>query len=112
MEEAMKNPTQVYFLDLSMQKIAEISPDIGEFVNLEKLDLSFNIFSDLPDEMAELKKLKALKLTGCRRMPKLPEVVKEIPALKELELLDMPEWSSTQIANVKKALPDVKVVSE
>lgn len=112
LEEALQNPEQVYKLDLSMQKISELSPEIGKLKNLEMLDLSFNIFSDLPQELAELENLKTLKLTGCRRMPKLPEVITKIPNLKELELFDIPEWKGTKIKIAIESLPNVKVLHD
>jgi Leucine-rich repeat (LRR) protein len=109
MEEALKDPEKVIKLDIAMLKLTSIDPRIVELVNLECLDLSFNRFSTLPDEMAELKKLRVLNLTGTRFLSKVPAIVAEIPNLEELDIRDHPEWKGTQFEDAKKLLPNVQV---
>ncbi|MFH1322183.1 MAG: leucine-rich repeat domain-containing protein [Bacteroidota bacterium] len=110
--EALKEPEKVIKLDIAMQKLTQISPDIGKLYNLECLDLSFNRIPDLPPEFANLKKLKYINLTGTRYMPKLPGILKELPNLEVVDLRDHPEWSPAQFEDAKKMLPDVKIITE
>ncbi len=112
MEEALKEPEKVIKLDIAMLKLTSIDPRIVELVNLECLDLSFNKFSTLPAEMAELKKLRVLNLTGTRFLSKVPAIVAEIPNLEELDIRDHPEWKGTQYEDAINLLPNVKVITK
>ena len=40
--DAIKNPKEVYILDLSAQKLTKVPEEIKAFTNLKSLDLSFN----------------------------------------------------------------------
>ena len=95
-----------------MQRLTRISSEISELVNLECLDLSFNRISDLPDEFAELKKLRYLNLAGTRYLPRLPKILTELPNLEILDIRDHPEWVSAQFEEARKMLPDVKIITE
>ena len=109
-EEGMAHPEEVKNLDIALNKLTVISPDIGKLENLKCLDLSFNRISTLPEEFANLKKLEFLNMTGTRYMSKLPEVLKELPSLKVLDLTDHPEWSAAKKADAVNFLPNVKVI--
>ena len=109
-EEAMKEPLNVQKLDLSMQKLTVVPPEITQFENLVCLDLSFNRISTLPASFSSLKKLECLNLMGTRYMSKLPIVVSNIPNLKILDISDHPEWSAATYAEASKLLPNVTIV--
>ncbi|MBL4577665.1 MAG: leucine-rich repeat domain-containing protein [Flavobacteriales bacterium] len=111
LEDALKEPEKVVKLDIAMNKLTSIDPNIAKLVNLECLDLSFNKFSTLPAEIAELKKLRVLDLTGTRFLAKVPDIVSKIANLEELSIKDHPEWKGTQFDDAKKMLPNVKVIS-
>jgi Leucine-rich repeat (LRR) protein len=111
-DEAMKEPEKVQHLDLALKQLKELPADIEKFVNLEILELSFNHLTDLPAELAKLQKLRILDLSGCRRMKNIPAVVKEIPNLKELKILEIPEWSAAKKEAIIKEFPNLKVVTK
>ncbi len=109
-DEAMKEPEKVQHLDLALKQLKELPADIEKFVNLEILELSFNHLTDLPVELAKLEKLRVLDISGCRRMKNVPSVVKNIPNLKELKILEIPEWSTAKKEAIVKEFPNLKVV--
>lgn len=109
-DEAMKEPEKVQHLDLSLKQLKALLPEVEKFVNLEILELSYNHITDLPAELANLKKLRVLDLSGCRRMKNLPEVIKSMPALQELRLVEIPEWSQAKKEAIAKEFPHLKVV--
>jgi len=108
--DALKNPTEVKKLDISMSKLKTVSGDIGKLTNLECLDLSFNTFSTLPPELALLKNLKYLNIAGTRFMEKVPEVVFTIPSLQILDIQDHPEWKQAIFDDAVAKLPEVRVI--
>lgn len=112
LDEALKEPEKVVKLDIAMQKLTHISSDIGKLVNLECLDLSFNRISGLPDEFAELKKLRYLNIMGTRYLPGLPKILTKLPNLEIVDIRDHPEWSAARFEEAKKILPDVKIITE
>lgn len=110
LEEALESPQEVVKLDLSMQKLTKISPDIAKLTNLECLDLSFNRFSDLPQELKQLKKLRYINLAGTRFLTKVPAVLKELESLQIVDLRDHPEWSEKQYTEAEKTLSGKTVI--
>jgi Leucine-rich repeat (LRR) protein len=112
LNEAIASKDKVQKLDLSMQKIKALSPSIKELQNLECLDLSFNIFSTLPAEIGQLKKLTYLNLTGTRYMARVPAVLKQLPNLKILDLRDHPEWPKAAFEEAKLMLPNVTIITK
>jgi hypothetical protein len=110
LEEALKEPLNVQKLDLSMQKLTVIPEDVMKLENLICLDLSFNRISTLPASLTTLTKLECLNLTGTRYMAKLPAVVSKLPSLKVLGLGDHPEWSAATFDEAVKLLPNVTVI--
>lgn len=112
LSEAIAVKDKVQKADFSMQKIKVLSPTIKDLQNLECLDLSFNTFSTLPAEFAQLKKLSYLNLTGTRYLAKVPVVLKDLPNLKILDLRDHPEWSKAIVEEAKKLLPHVKIITQ
>jgi Leucine-rich repeat (LRR) protein len=112
MEEALAAPAKAEKLDISMLKLKAIPASIGQLENLVCLDLAFNLISTLPPEITKLKKLQYLNLAGTRYMAKVPvELLKQLPSLKVLNIADHPEWPAARFEEVKKALPNVKVIT-
>jgi len=112
LDEALKEPEKVIKLDIAMQKLTLLSPDISKLVNLECLDLSFNRISDLPAEFAELKKLRYLNLAGTRCLPGLPKILTQLPNLEIVDIRDHPEWNAAKFEEAIKMLQNVKVIVE
>ena len=84
--ESIFSLSKLQVLDLSRNKnIAELSPQIGNLVNLEELNLYPNMFSTLPSDFGNLKKLKKLNLGG-DALTSFPEVLLNLPLLEELNL--------------------------
>jgi len=111
LEEALKNPLEVKKLDIAMQKLTSIPPEIGKLENLECLDLSFNKISNLPEEIKNLKKLKYLNLCGTRYLSGVPEILKSLQSLECLDISDHPEWSKDKFEKAKIMLPNVKLIT-
>ncbi|XP_028766607.1 probable disease resistance protein At5g63020 [Neltuma alba] len=60
-------PSTVRVLDLSSNwEIKDVPSEIGDFVNLEHMNLSYTGIRKLPEELKNLKKLKVLLLDGIR----------------------------------------------
>lgn len=114
LEEALKAPEKVTSLDLGMQhpKLITLPPAIGQLTELECLDASFNRIGSLPGEMKHLKKLRYLNLAGNRYLSRLPEVLKELPALETVDLTGIPEWSTATCEAARKVLPGVTVLTD
>lgn len=74
-------------LDASNNLMTGIPAEIGQLSELEELDYSGNQITGLPMEIANLKKLKTFDLTGN-------------------------EYSKLDLAGIKKALPNLKVIGE
>ncbi len=112
LEAALADVNPVTSLDLGMQKLTTIDPRIGKFTELLCLDLSFNRFAKLPPEFANLKKLQCLKLTGTNYMATMPDILKQLPALKFVDVSDHQLWSAETKKKAKEMLPGVTVVTD
>ena len=65
--------------------VHEISPKIGNLVNLETLWLPQNNIAELPETMNQLQRLKIIDLTDNTTLRKI-DVLTQLPALEELYL--------------------------
>lgn len=111
MEEALKNPEQVYRLDLHKKKLTKIPMEIGKFINLQELDVSKNRLTELPGYIENLPNLEYLnassnqlttlpsEIGNCvflRRIVLNRNLIESLPStigyLTNLEYLDM--WSN------------------
>jgi Leucine-rich repeat (LRR) protein len=108
--DALKEPDQVKYLDLSMNKLTAFPMEILQFKNLECLDLSFNRIPTLPAELTQLSHLHYINLMGTRYMAKAPAVLGKIPSLKTVDLSDHPEWSAATFNEAKALMPNVKII--
>ncbi|ELA41326.1 uncharacterized protein VICG_01566, partial [Vittaforma corneae ATCC 50505] len=72
-------------LELSLNNLKTLPPEIGELKNLQHLDLYGNRLRTLPYEVEELKNLQHLDLYG-NRLRTLPYEVEELKNLQHLDL--------------------------
>lgn len=78
-------------LDLTNNKIAEIPPEIGVLVNMQRMVVAYNLIERLPINMGNLESLKVLTLDG-NRITSLPD---ELGSLTRLEKLSITHNSLT-----------------
>ncbi len=109
LQKALAEADNVWYLDLSMQKLRTIPEDIGKLKNLKYLDLSFNLVTSLPAAIAHLPKLEVLKISGLYNMPHLPEFLYEMKHLRELHALDL-RVPPEELQRLKEALPNTRVI--
>lgn len=77
--EALKEPWKVYKLSLPYQHIDKIPQQIGQFKNLQVLDLSGNGISEVSDQIGELKNLQMLNLSS-QVIPSQPNYSDVVPS--------------------------------
>jgi len=107
LEDALKDPSKVYKLNLSHSGLAEFPMEILQFPNLQSLNLSSNGIEKIPSEIAKLPKLQKLNLStnGLKKLPA------EIASLKQLKVLDVSQnqFLASELTRVKTALPQVAI---
>lgn len=96
MDEAIRNPNEVYKLSLKEAKLKSFPSDILRFPNLQILNLSGNKIKSVPDEIQDLKNLQVLVLTN-NRLRALPAGMRELQHLNQLylgrnKIVQMPAW--------------------
>lgn len=64
LEDALKEPNYVCYLDLSKKGLTELPPEVLQFPKLKSLYLNFNKIVTLPDEIVKLQDLTSIDLTG------------------------------------------------
>ena len=79
-ESAMKNPEQVYRLDLSGQKLRTIPEEVKQLRNLNALTLNRNKLKELPDWLGELSNMQELGLHR-NKLVHFPEVICQLTHL-------------------------------
>lgn len=85
LQEALKNPEDVYILDLTKRTYGTLSPDIGKLVNLEQLYLEKNGLSKLPPEIGNLKMLTILDVDQ-NSLTSIPPEIGNLTNLVELDI--------------------------
>lgn len=105
LNKALSEPDKVKYLNISMQKITALNPEIGKLKNLTRLDLSFNKFTVLPESIGALENLEYLNLSGCYNMIKAPEGLSNLKKLKLLEMKDMLGSQKALIEKIKTMVP-------
>jgi Leucine-rich repeat (LRR) protein len=107
LDEALKNPSSVYRLDLSFSGLSEFPREVLQFPNLQSLNLSNNGIVEIPADLAKLSKLQRLNLAtnGIKRFPA------EISSLKHLKWLDITQNQclTSELNKLKAALPQVAI---
>jgi Leucine-rich repeat (LRR) protein len=85
LQEAYRNPGEVYVLQLSHRHFNPDTLDLSAFVNLEKLILAYDGLFSLPKGLPKLNKLNVLDISA-NNFTLLPEELALIPNLEELYL--------------------------
>ncbi|TGK34862.1 hypothetical protein EHQ12_06135 [Leptospira gomenensis] len=84
LNRALKNPLDVFRLDLSSQGIAVLPKEVERMRNLEKINLENNKLLTLPKEIGSLQNLRELRLEGNLRFKTFPREIGQLKNLKEL----------------------------
>lgn len=128
-EDALKNPEQVYklrlsklhlkefpteilqlknlqYLDVSKNRIVKIPSEIKQLNNLRVLNISKNKIESLPDEICELIQLEKL-IANQNQLVKLPE---KIGDLKRLVVLDLWDTEITSLPESAQHLKNLKLL--
>ena len=75
------------FLGLNGRDLSELPKEIGNLVNLKKLNITQNNLSDLPHEISNLKNLECLYI-GNNKFKEIPKCVLSLKNLKTLSFRD------------------------
>lgn len=87
LKQAMKEPENVYILDLSNKDLTSFPSQIKDMTNLQRLNLSNNDIKNVPEDVfASLPNLVDLNLERNNDMSKLPLDLLELKNLKYLNL--------------------------
>ncbi len=107
LKEALKNPKEVVFLNLSNQ--TEVVPNSvwAQFINLEYLSLKNDHLKTIPTELTTLKKLKVLDLSG-NDFQTLPVEFIKLENLEELYLNDETNMNLPKTLEILSKLPKLK----
>ena len=83
--------------------------DFGALQNLQFLDLSYNDFESLPQEIEELSSLESLNLRGCRS---LWELEPDFTKLSHLRLLNLEKTDvdTDTIEELREEMPDCTIL--
>lgn len=85
LEDALENPDAVEVLNLSKQKLTDLSVNILKLRNLKELYLFRNELDQFPAGIAELKKLEVLNMS-LNRIKEVPPEIKNLTNLESLYL--------------------------
>lgn len=85
LESALKDPDNVYRLDLSGQKLKVLPEELFRLKNLNALDLAGNKLKELPERLGELAHLQELRASR----NKLTDVPKGLCKLVHLKRMDL-----------------------
>lgn len=92
---------------LSGNNLTELPDFIGNWTELKELHLSNNRLTEIPWAVAELKKLERLDLSG-NPVQYLPRGLKKLSNLKEL-CLEFTPLSADQVEDLRNALPETVI---
>jgi tetratricopeptide (TPR) repeat protein len=104
LNEALKNPYEVYFLDLSEQDLQSLPQSIGSLTNLRRLDLSNNSLTQLPESICNLQCLEDLDLEN-NLITGFPDCFRNLPNLKYLNI-KLNELSLKDVTDLVKFMPE------
>jgi hypothetical protein len=100
LEEALKNPNNVYRLNLDWKKLGKIDNSIEKLQNLTYLKISSNNLTNFPDAVCNLKNLKELDISW----NKITEIPDCISNLSNLEILTA---NSNKITSLPESIGDL-----
>lgn len=109
LEEALKNPDNVYRLDLSNQFFNQFPASVAKFKNLRYLSLKNDHLKEIPKEISLLTKLKILDLSG-NDFKFLPVEMKKLKNLEEIYLNDEPSADVIQELSILAKLPKLRIL--
>lgn len=129
LQEALKNPDEVYKLNLSKKGLKEIPTDIGKLTKLQVLNIRKNKIKSLPEEIGNLKNLQEIDMAsnhitlipssignltnliifraGKNNISQLPP---EFGKLEKLELLDLWDNEISEFPKEISSLTKLKTV--
>lgn len=90
------------FLTLKLAGLKEIPQEMGEFCQLEELNLAHNLLSRLPDSMRDLKKLKRINLDN-NQFTQFPDFITQITSLKHVSI-DNNMFSEEEINRIQRIM--------
>jgi Leucine-rich repeat (LRR) protein len=109
-QDALKNPDQVYRLDLSNQFLSDAQFDVlPKFKNLRYLSLKDDHLKEIPKTIAFLTNLRVLDLSG-NDFKFLPTELKKLKNLEEIFLNNDPYADINQEISVLSKLPNLKIL--
>ncbi len=107
-EEAMKEPEKVHYIDLSMQspKLTKIPDEVyTKFPNLKQINVSFNRVASVDDAIGNLTNLEVLNLEGNHYLTSLSEEIGKLKNLKELNIKTT-GLKADKVGAIQKLLPE------
>ncbi len=93
------DPKSLDYLNADYNQITNID-EVASFTSLKWLRLNYNRLTDLPD-LSALKNLRRIYLKG-NLFEKVPETLKSLPALTDIDLSDNPKLSEVPIWLARK----------
>ena len=109
LEEASKSPDKVFYIDLSLLKLKEFPKVILTFKNLKQAHFAVNYWPSIPNEIGSLKQLEKLDLSSNYYLNTLPEGLKELTNLKELNLRDN-KLNKGEVEKAREWLPNCTIL--
>ncbi len=105
LNQALKYPNDVVILDLSRSDLTTFPQRIQEFINLERLDLSGNEITKIPEGIfSNLKKLKEINLDRNFDLTMLPADITALPNLEILRIRNT-NISKQELVDLAKMMP-------
>ena len=112
LQKAKANPLEVWYLDLSLQKLKTFPAEIFTFKNLQQLYVPYNYWTSIPDEISSLTKLRILDLSGNYYLNKLP--MQALAKMKHHEKIIIKDnkLAAGEIEKLRKLLPKTKIITK
>ena len=109
LEDALKNPKEVYRLTLDSTAIKIPTATWAKFSNLEFLSLKNDHLKNIPDGIGNLKNLKILDLSG-NDFQTLPSSFGRLKNLREIYLNDEKNFQLEKSISMLNKLPNLKTL--
>ena len=111
LDKAKQNPSDVRFLDLSLEKRRTFPDVVFTFNNLKELYAPYNYWRSIPSQIGEMQSLRILDLSGNYYLSKLPDALGKLKNLEKLVLKDH-KLAPGEVEAIKKELPNTKVIHQ
>jgi Leucine-rich repeat (LRR) protein len=102
---ALKNPENVYKLNLRRKRIGSIPPEISKLKNLEVLIISGSTIKSLPKEIENCKKLKSI-IANSSKLEELPSSLGNLKNLRTLKV------GNCNLKSIPKEIGNIKSLWE